>query len=448
MNMRMKVYTSLNSRIATRSIPEHIRRMNKLCGIVTEKIPVRQTIEQMARELGTFSDYFAAKYILSAESTTIAFDAITRDGVHVNSVHVTSPTECFVIAIDQLAGGTSEDYATHINSAIERIASVLSIIEDTSCGIIKKKLINKIKCTMTDRAYVNHATVLKLNEMWNSKLLETNCHLHPLDSIATKVRSRLASLQLNQNDKSCLAATVIYKLSKLRFKDNKGDPKGFKMFLKVNKLPYSLIPRYVGNRMNILFVTAEILKIHRTLILRYLDTPTCEKFKNELKGYLENDVTRHQHQILAIIGHLITIPWMQLFYTKQSDGISNITAFQLIDILLKKIKYYKENPLEMITTENDLFENTLTGSRLIFENPPSNFHNIMSECLAEIIVLIERQYASYYKLNITDALKETASSSRAHNIDAEEVMGMFSAAKENSPNATLSYVFYYSMQKK
>ena len=132
----------------------------------------------------------------------------------------------------------------------------------------------------TDRAFVNHATILKLNDIWNKpiRLIETNCHLHPLDSIATKVKNKIATFQ-NKENIECLAATTIHKISKLRFKYSKGDPKGFRMFLLNKTLPLSILPRYVGYRLNILFVTAEVLTTHRGIILEYLDTVTCEKFK-------------------------------------------------------------------------------------------------------------------------------------------------------------------------
>ena len=42
-------------------------------------------------------------------------------GVHVNSIHVTSPSECFVLAVDMLAGDTANDYATHIDTSIDQV---------------------------------------------------------------------------------------------------------------------------------------------------------------------------------------------------------------------------------------------------------------------------------------------------------------------------------------
>ena len=52
---------------------------------------------------------------------------------------------------------------------------------------------------------------------------------------------------------------------------------------------------------------------------------------------------------------------------------------------------------------------------------------------------MERQYTKYFECEITEQLRKETESARSHNIDAEEIMGMFSATKKKSPNATLCY---------
>ena len=44
--------------------------------------------------------------------------------------------------------------------------------------------------------------------------------------------------------------------------------------------------------------------------------------------------------------------------------------------------------------------------------------------------MLERQYAKYFDLDITEKLKEETESTKSHNVDAEEIMGMFSSAKQ------------------
>lgn len=63
-------------------------------------VPHRSTVEA---ELQT------AVEILENKNTTLGFDAITQEGVHVNRVHITTETECYAAAFDELPGGTAKD---------------------------------------------------------------------------------------------------------------------------------------------------------------------------------------------------------------------------------------------------------------------------------------------------------------------------------------------------
>jgi len=62
--------------------------------------------------------------MLENKDMTLGFDATTQEGVHVNSIHVTSSDKCHIIAVDPLAGGTAEDYELHINQSIENLVEV------------------------------------------------------------------------------------------------------------------------------------------------------------------------------------------------------------------------------------------------------------------------------------------------------------------------------------
>ena len=87
---------------------------------------------------------------------------------------------------------------------------------------------------MTDRTAANHAAIRTANEAFKTTLLEVNCHLHPLDTTATKCRSTLKSLEhgieKSKFGQGCRAEKVILAL-KMPFKDGKGDPHGFRVFL-------------------------------------------------------------------------------------------------------------------------------------------------------------------------------------------------------------------------
>lgn len=57
-----------------------------------------------------------------------------------------------------------------------------------------------------------------------------------------------------------------------------------------------------------------------------------------------------------------------------------------------------------------------------------------------IIGVLDRQYKRYLEMEITDELREETQTVRLHNIDSEELMGMFSAGKERAKNANVDFL--------
>lgn len=221
-------------------------------------------MEAMARELGAVADLQTAEVLMESKNCTIGFDTTTQEGAHINSVHITTETKASSVAVDELPGGTAHDYHEHITQSIDNLASVYSSIHGKDYEESRKKLIDNISNTMTDRCVANHATVTLLNETWGKQLTELNCHLHPLDTIAKDVGAALKRIEKEHGlDKEgrcfgsdSLAGNIILAVNKLRYKDGPGDPKGFKAFLDSNGLPRGLLPRYRGNRLHVLFKIA------------------------------------------------------------------------------------------------------------------------------------------------------------------------------------------------
>ena len=80
---------------------------------------------------------------------------------------------------------------------------------------------------------------------------------------------------------------------------------------------------------------------------------------------------------------------------------------------------------------------------LALQKSPVNkkvFTVMMRKCLSVTVQVIERQYSRYFSMNVTETLLQETESARLHNIDAEQVMGMSSAAKERAPKSTLCYM--------
>ncbi|KAK6168628.1 hypothetical protein SNE40_019823 [Patella caerulea] len=160
LKMRIMVYECLTSNVPTAIIPGLIQSFAKRFGsdLESKDIPVRSTVENMVIELGLISDLQVAQLIYNAENVTLGFDATTQEGIHVNSIHITSKDDCLVVALDQLPGGTADDYATHIIESVEHLARVMCDFKpDNDYHEVKEKLVSHISSTMTDRAAANHA---------------------------------------------------------------------------------------------------------------------------------------------------------------------------------------------------------------------------------------------------------------------------------------------------
>lgn len=112
------------------------------------------------------------------------------------------------------------------------------------------------------------------------------------------------------------------------------------------------------------------------------------------------------------------------------------------------VKDFARAPLNVLTATNDFFGNELntsTSTVLKLREAPHDsdlqpFADMVTACLNAIVTVLERQYKRYFQLDITAELKMQTQSARSHNIDAEEIIGMFSAAKSRAPNATLCYL--------
>ena len=157
----------------------------------------------MVVELGLLSDLQVAETLYTTENITISMDSTTQEGCHVNEVHTTTKDQCLVVALDELPGGTARDYADHVVKSVEHLASVHYTFHDNSEDTMAIKDIYKIMsshitCSLTDRAAANHAAIRIVNEKFGTTLIEVNCHLHPLDSIANKCKSTLKSLETSK----------------------------------------------------------------------------------------------------------------------------------------------------------------------------------------------------------------------------------------------------------
>ena len=98
-------------------------------------------------------------------------------------------------------------------------------------------------------------------------------------------------------------------------------------------------------------------------------------------------------------------------------------------------------------SESDFFREPLseqdsTLKKLLVQPSNRNLFCEMSKvCVTAIISVLERQYKCYFEMNISEQLRRPETEScRLHNIDAEEIMGMFSASKQFAKHATMCFL--------
>ena len=68
------------------------------------------------------------------------------------------------------------------------------------------------------------------------------------------------------------------------------------------------------------------------------------------------------------------------------------------------------------------------------------FRQMMKLCLGAVICVLERQYQKYFESDLSAKLRSETETAHSHNIDAEEIMGMFSALQKRASNATICYL--------
>ena len=156
-------------------------------------------------------------------------------------------------------------------------------------------------------------------------------------------------------------------------------------------------------------------------------------------------VAKVEIQILGLIGKILSGPWMRRFYTSTTTQISHVDGISVVKQVLARVKACCSSPQETLTMKTDFFGDELTpDNRLMkLQQKPIDedlFMSMMKNCLTAIVTVLEKQYRRYFDLDVTNELRKETESARCHNIDAEQVMGMFSAAKANAPNATLCYI--------
>ena len=225
-----------------------------------------------------------------------------------------------------------------------------------------------------------------------------------------------------------------------------GDPTSFKLFLDQKGFRFSELPRYVGNRLNILFVFGSRLYHRHSDLLEYMDSwwTTAENLKGAMMNDLIHPEIIDNLQVLGLVDKYITGPWMRITYRRDGDSIHHISVVSKIKESVEVLLKASQEPKLLFGSDLDMFQNHLEMDEELL----SLINDISSRVLEKIAGLcsilagvIEKQYSVYY-FQHTFTEKELTETQNAplHNILSEHLLGIVDVWVRKSPNASIDFV--------
>ena len=224
--------------------------------------------------------------------------------------------------------------------------------------------------TLTDRAVVNQAAVKVIMEAWDKKINILYCHLHPLDTIASAVKKCLVELE-GGADRSlpahgCLSHQIMAHFNTLRFTDNLGDPRGFRIHLLKNHLPKGLLKNGRGNRLHLFFNQAEVYAEHQAVLLDYVRSNCTKNLQNlvKLMRDYESPLAMAEFQAVGIMSRLLSAPWMSRFYRDVERSFSYIQVFQQVKAVIGHLAAMAaDTSLDVASINCDFFGDAIEKSK-------------------------------------------------------------------------------------
>ena len=109
------------------------------------------TVSQMAYEMSVISDLQTADLLITSQNITLAWDATSINGLHINEIHINTPERVAVINIGSLAGGPTEDYTKQICDSLDAIINLHCKCNKAFFETTRRNVLDNLKNTMTDR---------------------------------------------------------------------------------------------------------------------------------------------------------------------------------------------------------------------------------------------------------------------------------------------------------
>ena len=369
-NLRKVVYNCIQNSVPISKVSDVISvTLRHLTNFNIDSLPSQSTVARMAREMGVLADVQTVEKLVDSNNhnATLCWDATTLSGNHVNQIHIsTDPSKQLSMSVQELPGGRSSDYVNHILSTVDNMATSYSELNDINKDEVSEKISQTITNTLSDRAVVNHCVTQNLQDNFGP-LIELKCNLHPLDSLASKAKTVMKEFENNAQvnglcfGKDAAVVNLIHGISKMKYKASTGHPSSFKTFLAKQNIPISFIPRYVGNRLHILFLLSGNIFFLQSTLLTYLKDycPVANGLRSSLLKDIQNEVLLMELAVLGLYGKILTGPWMTHLY---SSHMSNLEAIPYLQSCVSFISTVENTPLLLWTTDQDAFNKSLDSN--------------------------------------------------------------------------------------
>lgn len=322
--------------VAEHRVGEVIRMvMNTLGRRSVESLPSTSTQARFASEIKAISREQVREEVKGKTGITLKYDRTTKGRLgHLAEVEVATKDNTFLMGVQQQPGGTSKDY-------VKSIKSVCSHVDD--------HLMANVTNTMT-----NTAVDRELQEESGHTLNSFRCAMHPLDSFAREANTILKKEDEKrpvikgsmpyQNRGECSAQSVLRAADKLFNNAASGDNVALKTYLADKGLPSSL-PRWVGNRFNILFSNACILFCSGDGILEYFTK--VARPQNSLQQAFINAWSNTPRTALRCLGLLFKCflePWKAMV----GRDIPILEMNALFEEARSTLQRWENEPLEIV----------------------------------------------------------------------------------------------------
>jgi hypothetical protein len=193
-----------------------------------------------------------------------------------------------------------------------------------------------------------------------------------------------------------------------------------------------------------MFKIASTFVQHHSLLQQFFSEGTsCGGLRPSINKDFASETAFLQFCALAVIGQMLTSPWLKTFYRDAEKQPTYAEAIVIVKGVMAELRSIS-NPLDLLQRPTDLF-----GLPVPSDAPRVRQHSarcdqdklksLLLDLLSACTNVIQRQYGELLDASIEEQFATETRSSRTHNIIAEELVGMFSAAKARSPHATTDF---------